>query len=239
MPEAVYKIKVPSVSTIINEMIPDPEFDQFVASVGKEQADKIMISAGNRGSALHMFIETFVRTYHINKDISEALKVTQEESPEILRKELIPEDKIEEGRNLFYKFYYSDYCNIFYNILALELPIYSPSLFYRGKLDIFYKDKLFGFSVTDFKSSNGKIKKGSTKEFKYKHQLGGYIQALEEMYTEKKLIINRATILCVDKQSEILQEIELIGKEMQEYKNGFIELVKQYHIKQKQEYLFK
>jgi hypothetical protein len=239
LPEAVYKIKVPSVTTIIGEMIPDPEWDEFVASVGKEKADKIMVSAGNRGSSMHAFIETFISKYSSSKDVSEALRYTQEESPKLLESENIPKEKIEEGRNLFYKFYYSDYSNQYSDVLAMEMGIYSPTLFYRGKLDILYKDKLFGLSLTDFKSSNGKIKKGSTKELKHKYQLGAYANALDEMYKEKGLIINRASILCVDKQSDILQEIELNGVNLTEYKEKFKTLCKEYHIKNKQEYLIK
>jgi len=237
LPEAVYKIKVPSVSTILGEMIPDPDWDAFVEQVGKEKADAIMIAAGNRGSSMHMFIENFISTYSKSKDVSEALKYTQEESPKQLKIDNIPNDKIEEGRNLFYKFYYSDYSNRYSDMLAIELGIYSPSLFYRGKLDILYKDKLFGLSLTDFKSSNGKIKKGSTKELKYLYQLGGYANALDEMYKEKNVIINRASILCVDKQNDVLQEVELNGTQLQDFKEKFKTLVREYHIKNNQEYL--
>jgi len=132
LPEAVLKIKVPSVTTVIGEMIPDPEWDEFVAKVGKEKAEQIMIKAGNRGSSMHTFVETFISTYSKSRDVSEALRVTQEESPKILRQENIPDDKIEEGRNLFYKFYYSEYSNRYADLLAMELGIYSPSLFYRN-----------------------------------------------------------------------------------------------------------
>lgn len=239
LPEAVHKVKVPSVTTVINAMIPDPDWDAFVLQVGKEKADKILIGAGNRGSAMHIFIEKFVMTYSKNKDISEALRVTQEESLKILKQDQIPEDKIEEGRELFYKFYYSDYPIQFSDILALELPIYSPSLFYRGKLDVLYKHKLFGLSLTDFKSSNGKIKKESAKELKYKLQLGGYANAIEEMYKEKNVLINRATILCVDKNAENLQEVELSGVKLNEFKEKFKTLVREYHITNKQEHLIK
>lgn len=155
----------------------------------------------------------------------------------MLREEFIPEDKIEEGRNLFYKFYYSEYSNRFSNMLALELPIYSASLFYRGKLDVLYNDNILGLSLTDLKSSNGKIKKGSTKELKYKLQLGAYSNCISEMYKQKNIRCNTASILCVDKQSDVLQEIMLSGTELIEYENKFIELVKEYHIKNNQQYL--
>lgn len=239
MPEAVLKVKVPSVTAVIGDMIPDPGWDEFVAKVGKAKADEIMIKAGNRGSAMHMFVENFISSYSKSKDVSEALRVTQEESPKMLREENIPDDKIEEGRNLFYKFYYSDYANTYADTLAIELPIYSPSLFYRGKLDILYRDKLFGLALTDLKSSNGKITKGSVKELKYFYQLGAYANCLDEMYQEKGLIITRASILCVDKQNDILQEIWLSGVNLTEYKEKFKTLIKEYHVKHNQEYLIK
>jgi hypothetical protein len=237
LPEAVHKIKVPSVSTILGEMIPDPEYDAWVLAVGKQKADEIMKKAGNRGSSMHMFIENFVRVHSKTRDVSEALRVTQEDSPKMLKEDLIPEDKIEEGRNLFYKFYYSSYSTQFADMLAIEMGIYSATLFYRGKLDILYRDKLFGISLTDFKSSNGKIKKGSTKELKHFYQLGAYSRCIREMYKEKNISCNRASILCIDKQTDILQEIILDGKQLIEYEDKFVELIKLYHVKNGQEYL--
>lgn len=236
LPGCFLKIKVPSVSTILG-LIPDPSWDEFIAKVGKERADIILQGAGNRGSATHVFLENFITNYSKSKDVSEALHFTQTESPKILMKDNIPSDKIDEGRNLFYKFYYSDYPNVYTDMLAMELGLFSPSLYYRGKLDILYKDKMFGLSLTDFKSSNGKIKKGSVKEYKYFLQLGAYSNCITEMYKEKKLTVSRASILCLDKQSDVLQEIALSGKELKKYEEEFKELVVQYHIQNKQEYL--
>lgn len=238
-PTPYYKIKIPSVSTIINEEIPDPEYEKWVEEMGQEKVDQIMTAAGRRGSSMHIFIENFIIQYSKSKDVSEALRYTQEESPKILESEKIPNDKIEEGRNLFYKFYYSSYSNQYENIYMLEMPIYSPSLFYRGKLDIFYKDKIFGPSIVDLKSSNGKIKKDSIKDIKYKHQLSAYVIALEEMYKNKNLVINRASVLCVDKQSDVLQEIVCENDELKKYKESFETLLKNYHIRNNQQYLIK
>ena len=237
LPEAVLKVKVPSVGTVIGEMIPDPDWDKFIAEVGKERADQIMTLAGYRGTAMHCFIETFITTYAKTKDVSQALKVTQEESPKTLALEQIPPDKIEEGRNLFYKFYYSPYASTYNNVLGMEMGVYSPSLFYRGKLDILYRDPLFGVALTDFKSSSERIKKGSVKEYKYFCQLGGYANALDEMYVSKGLVIKRAAILCVDKKSDELQEIELSGAKLEEFKETFKTLCRGYHTKLNQEYL--
>jgi len=231
LPACFYKIKIPSVTTIISSEIPDPEWDEFIAKVGKERADEILMLAGQRGTSMHIFLENFLSSYTKDKDISKALKYTQEESPKKLLLENIPENKISEGRDYFYKFYYSDYVQQYSDIISLEMGIYSPSLFYRGKLDVLYKNRIFGLALTDFKSSNGKIKKGSVKELKYKYQLGGYALALDHMYAEKNLILNKASILCVDKQTDILQEVECSGKELQEFKQKFKEITISYHEK--------
>ena len=55
LPAPFYKIKVPSVSTILSEMIPDPEYESWVLKEGKEKVDLIMKLAGQRGTALHFF----------------------------------------------------------------------------------------------------------------------------------------------------------------------------------------
>ena len=237
-PSLYYKIKIPSVSQILSSLA-DPEWEAFIKSVGKEKADEILKLAAYRGSAMHIFIQNFISEYAKSKDISKALKFTQIESPKILLSEEIPEKKIEEGRDLFYKFYYSDYSNQYLDVLGIELAIYSPLYFYRGKLDILYKNKLFGLSITDFKSSSGKIKKGSVKEYKYKLQLAAYVNALEEMYKSKNITINYASILCVDTHSEILQEVECSGNELQQKKDEFKTLCQSWHIKNNQEFLIK
>lgn len=236
-PECYVKIKTPGVTAVIGDMIPDPEFEEWIRKMGKEKVDEIMRQAGYRGSAMHIFIENFIIPLAKTKDPSEALKNTQTVSPKILEKEEIPQKKIEEGRELFYKFYYSDWSNAYIDLIASELPIYSPTLFYRGKADVFYNNRVFGPSITDFKTSSGYIKKGSIKELKYKIQLGGYANAVDEMYKDKKLTIKRSSILCVNTKTEILQEIICEGKELEKYKEEFRNLVRDYHIKNNQKYL--
>ena len=239
LPECYIKIKTPGVTSVINEMIPDPEMEDWVRKVGQAKVDEILTLAGYRGTAMHLFIEHFITTLSKTKDPSEALRITQTKTPPELIKEKIPEYKINEGRELFYKFYYSEFANTYTNLIAAELGIYSPSHFYRGILDVFYQNRVFGPSVTDFKTSNGYIKKGSVKELKYKHQLGGYANAIDEMYKDKGLIVKRSSILCINTKSEGLQEIIVSGSELEEYKIKFKELVIQWHTKNGQEYLIR
>ena len=237
LPECWLKIKTPGVTSIISSEIPDPEMEDWIRKDGKEKVDEILKLAGFRGTGMHFFMKNFIDIYAKTKDTSEALKITQINSPKQLLEEGIPQNKIDEGRELFYKFYYSDFPTNYLAPIGIELGIYSPTLFYRGLVDIFYMDRVFGPSVTDFKTSNGYIKKGSVKELKYKLQLGAYANALEEMYASKKLLIKRSSILCVNTKSDTLQEVVSEGKELEHYKEEFKTLIKNYHIKNNQRYL--
>jgi len=60
LPDAYYKLRIPSVTNIIGEMIPDPELDKWIKKVGKEEADKITEAASNRGTAFHFFFRKFL-----------------------------------------------------------------------------------------------------------------------------------------------------------------------------------
>jgi hypothetical protein len=237
LPECYVKIRTPGVTTVIGDMIPDPEMEEWVRKMGQAAVDKILTAAGHRGTAMHMFIEHFITTYAKTKDASAALRMTQTTSPPLLLKEGIPQDKIDIGRELFYKFYYSDFANSYAGLIAAELGIWSPTLFYRGLADVFFQDRVYGPVVTDFKTSSTYIKKNSVKELKYKYQLGAYASAIEEMYKDKGLQIKRSTILCVNTKSEAVQEIVIEGKELEEYKEKFKTLVKDWHIKHNQGYL--
>lgn len=55
LPEAWLQLKVPGVTSIIGDMIPDPEYEDWVRKVGQEQVDKIMQQAAYRGTAMHFF----------------------------------------------------------------------------------------------------------------------------------------------------------------------------------------
>jgi len=237
--ECWVKIKVPSVSAVISEMIPDPELEEFIRSVGKEKADEISKQAAYRGTAMHLFLENFLKVYSKSRDVSEALSHTQKESPRELLEKEVPQNKIDEGRDLFYNFYYSEHSNSFANLVGTELSIYSPTLFYRGKLDVFYVDKAFGYAVTDHKTSSSYIKEGSTKEYKYKLQLGSYANALDEMYRDKGLVVKKASILCMSTKSKIPQEVSCNGAELEKYKEEFKTICREWHIKNKTDFLLK
>lgn len=237
LPSAFYKLQIPSVTTIIGDMIPDPDLEKWKQEVGEEDAKKISDAASNRGTSMHTFIEEFMKHLSRTKDVSDSLKHTQIESQKKLKEQNIPQDKIDIGRDMFYKFYYSDYASNFDQLLATELILHSKKYYYRGKLDVIYNENLYGTVISDFKTSSSAIKKDSIKEKKYKYQLGGYCIAVEDMFEEKNLKINKASIICIQTKSDLVQAVELLEDELEYYKTEFKTLVKNWHIKNGQEFL--
>ncbi|NJO91722.1 MAG: PD-(D/E)XK nuclease family protein [Chloroflexia bacterium] len=240
MPEAYVRIKTPGVTTILNDMIPNPEIDEWIKAVGKEKADQITQASHDRGTAMHLFIEIFLKKLKETGDPSASLKEAQIQAPPQLEKENIPSWKIDEGRNLFFKFYYSDYISDYSKLIGTELDIYSPELFYRGKIDWTFQTNENGLAVRDFKSGSKPIEKGSRKELGYKYQLGAYAGGVEDMYRSNKndVKVGYASIVNVSTKSEIVQNVECKGDELEEYKSKFRELAKEWHIKNGQGFLF-
>ncbi len=242
LPECYVRVKTPGVGSIINAAIPDPGLDKWIEEVGKEKADQITQAAWHRGTAMHIFIENYILKMMETKDPTEALEYTLRISPPVLLNvENIPENKINEGRELFYKFYYSDQAKDYSEIIGSEFMVHSPYYYYRGKADWLYNKLLYGMSVSDFKTSSKLIEKGSVKENKYKHQLGAYAGGVEDMYKSKgaNIKVNYASIICIQTRSDIVQSVELFNEELEEYKQKFKTICRQYHIDNGQEFLFK
>lgn len=240
--EAYVKIKVPGVTSVISDMIPDPAIEEWIKAVGKEAADKITQNAHWRGTAMHIFIENWLIEMQKSGDPTAALKYTQKASPPILiTEEKVPDYKIKEGIKLFYNFIESDYATQYSKLIGTETSIYSPKLFYRGKVDWLFEQELYQLSVADFKTTNKPIEKGSRKEEGYKYQLGGYGLALDHMLLEKNphttQKVNYAAIIAVHTKSNLVQNIVLHGDELQEYKDKFETIIKGYHQKHGQQFL--
>jgi len=237
LPTPYYPLKCPGVTTVL-DLIPDPDWERFKEEVGEEKAKQIQEAAWHRGTAMHTFVENFINELAKSKDPSRALQHTQSVSLPILESEGVPMEKIDKGREMFFNFYYSEYANSYTDLIGTELPLYSPSLFYRGKADVFYKEKGIGRVVTDFKTSSKRIEKGTVKELKYKRQLGAYALAVEHMFKEQEVKINKASILAVQTKSALIQEIVCQGDELEEQKKEFETLVKEWHIKNGQGFIF-
>lgn len=242
LPESYIRLKTPGVSSIINTQIEDPGLEKWILDVGKEKADEITQAAWHRGNAMHIFIENFLLKIMECNDPIKALRHTLKVSIPILENdEKVPGNKINEGRELFYKFYYSDQSKDYTKIVGSEFFIYSPDYFYRGKADWLYQKKIYGLSVSDFKTSSKLIEKESIKEKKYLYQLGAYASGVEDMYNAKDINVkvNYASIICIQTRSDIVQTIELFNEELEEYKQEFKSMAVKWHKDNGQGFLFK
>jgi len=234
---AYYPLKIPSVSAVLDQ-IPDPSLEQFIKDVGEEKAKQIMEDAQHRGTAMHCFIEHFVKHYNKTNDVTSSLQYTLEFSQkQLLEVDKVPLEKIDKGKDLFFNFYYSNYVTLYKDLIGSELSLYSPTYYFRGKADVFYKQLGIGRVVTDFKTSSKQIENGSIKELKYKRQLGAYALALEDMFKKQNVIINKASLLIMITKSSLIQEIVVQGQDLEEQKQEFKTLVKQFHINNDQSFL--
>jgi ATP-dependent exoDNAse (exonuclease V) beta subunit len=220
------------------DLIPDPDWEKFKEEVGEEKAKQIQEAAWHRGTSMHTFIEHFLIELAKSKDPSKALQHTQQVSLPILENEGVPMEKIDKGRDMFFNFYYSEFANSFTDLIGTELPLYSPTLYYRGKADVFYNQKGIGRVITDFKTSSKRIEKGTVKELKYRRQLGAYALAAEHMLKDKEIKIEKASIVAVHTKSSLIQEIALQGDELEEQKKEFETLVREWHRINNQGFLF-
>lgn len=235
-PTAYLKLKTPSITTIISDMIDDPEFEEWKKNVG-EDAEKILKYCADRGTSMHVFCENFYPKYTETKSKPLSLEHTLIESPKILINEGILENSIIKGRDLFYKLYNSGITDKICDVKGTEIKLHSPKLFVRGALDILYVDngKLY---VSDFKNGSKPIITGSIKEMKYKVQLGGYAQMIEDK-SNGGIKVSGSSIICANTANTEVQEILLEGEELQFYKDTFSELAKGWHEKNNQGFLLK
>lgn len=225
------KLVIPSVTKVVDSK-DDPELDTFREEVGEEQFQRIMKLAGDRGTALHKFMENYFLAWAKKGDHEKSLLYTQRKSLDQLKSEKIADKQIETGRNMFYQLLESfvptsDNPEV-HEVLGLEKKVANFLLPYRGAYDINYlwpaANKLNNV-ITDYKSASSFIEKGSTKERKYKLQLSGYWTAYEQM-TKNKLDYAK---IWVSVKNAGTQEILIGRKEYNDLWEEFKELCVHFH----------
>lgn len=240
LPQAYYPLKVPSVSKIV-DLIPDPEWEKFIEEVGKEKAEELKQLGIDRGNALHILLENFIKKLTDTKDPTAALEFAQRESVTAFEKENIPADRIDMGKEMFFSFYYSEFPQRYlHSGNKTEMPIYSPFMFFRGKADLVYALQGIGTCVTDWKSTSKRIEEGTAKMKKYKVQVGGYAVAVEDMYKNqgKNTKVARSSIVAIHTRGSFIQEIMCEGEELEEQKEKFKTLCLEWHRINNQAFLF-
>ncbi|MGL5691332.1 MAG: PD-(D/E)XK nuclease family protein [Bacteroidales bacterium] len=234
--DALLKIRVPSVTTIISDMIEDVEFEEWKKSVG-DKYEEILKYCADRGTSMHRMCEVFYQNVSAGKSFEEASILAKESVAIELENENIPVKCVQKGMQLFEKLYNSTVRDKLIQTKGTEIKLYSDKVFTRGALDIIYvyNGKI---CVSDFKTSSKYIEQGSVKEYKYKVQLGGYAVMLEDTFGDK-MPISLCSIICLSTSNDEndVQEISISGEEMEKYKELFRNYAKAWHTQNNQEYV--
>lgn len=216
------QIKLPSVTTILGEMMDKSGLLEWQKRVGLEQAEKIAKKAANRGTFMHAVLENYVDNLFVIP-VENAL---QESFKKAVAENDFTEEEFEIGKNLFFNFYQSDFFNQIDGVLFQEEALWSTrGGGYAGRMDLAVRYKDQKKKVVDYKTS----KKPKRDEWilGYKMQVSAYAVAL---YDRHGIVIDECEIWISCETGE-LQTFTLTQPDMKFYFGEFMKLVKGYHEK--------
>ena len=197
--------KLPSVTTILSATMPEEKrksLDAWKLRVGATEAQKVVTTAANRGTALHTILEHFI-TGQGYLDLTDTGRNAHNMAQTIIKNGL--DNKITE--------YY-----------GIEATLYYPDL-YAGTTDL-VAQHVGCDSIIDFKQTNKPKKKEWIED--YFIQIAAYAMAHDYVYgtTIKKCIV----MMC--DPNNIYQEFVIRDHEVKNYKHRFLRRLDEYYNKQ-------
>ena len=195
-------IKLPSVTTILSATMPEEKrksLDAWKLRIGNTEAQKVVTTAANRGTALHTILEHYI-TGQGYLDLTEIGKNAHTMAQTIFEKGL--KDKVSE--------YY-----------ATEATLFYPDL-YAGATDMVAVHNGQD-SIIDFKQSNKPKRREWIED--YCLQLAGYAMAHNAVHGTS---IQKGVVMMVTPDS-YYQEFIIEGEELKKYKHEFLERVDKYY----------
>jgi hypothetical protein len=214
-------IFMPSVTTILS-FEPSQYLQDLEDKIGKEQLQVIGERAAGRGTAMHRFLENYMICLKNGGNGDSCLLYTQKKTPSDLREDLMPEDRISYGRDLFYNFVHENTFDDIQKVIFTEKFLWSLEHLYAGTADFGYLNQNNKRIITDFKSASGL--RGIDVVNKYKKQGAAYALSFEEIY---KKPIDEVQVW-ISHPNGLQMEI-LAGDEMIQKKKEFVELSKDFH----------
>jgi genome maintenance exonuclease 1 len=194
--------KLPSVTTILSATMPEEKrksLDAWKLRVGSTDAQKVVTTAANRGTAMHTHLEKFLLGEGY-LDLTTEGQASRTMADEIINKGL---------KNRLVEFW------------GLEVTLYYPEL-YAGATDVVgvYDGEE---SIVDFKQSNKPKRREWIED--YKLQLAGYALAHNEVYGTN--IMKGVNLICT--KDNLYQEFIFDGEEFKQAKYEFLKRVDQYY----------
>ena len=194
--------KLPSVTTILAATMPEEKrksLDAWKERVGANEAQKVVTTAANRGTALHTILEHYI-TGQGYLDLTDTGRNAHNMAQTIFEKGL--KDKVSE--------YY-----------ATEATLFYPDL-YAGATDMVAIHNGQD-SIIDFKQSNKPKRREWIED--YCLQLAGYSMAHNTVHGT---LIQKGVIMMVTPDS-YYQEFIIEGEELKKYMHEFLERVDKYY----------
>lgn len=209
----------PSVSSILS-IRKNSLYSTLENNLSKDELDFILKKAGQRGTAMHLFLENFMIWKKKGNDSDSCLLYTQRKSVDSLLYEM-NSDRISLGRTLFYNLYHSGIFDNIKKVIFTERFLFSEKYRFAGTSDFCYLDNDNKRVLVDYKSASGPRDKETID--KYKCQVAAYSIAFEEFYGKP---IDRGEIwLSYNDDYEIFS---LDGNEMMDRKKEFLDLTEEY-----------
>ncbi len=212
----------PSVTTITGAMLSKESLNEWRKAVGEEKAALITQAAADRGTFMHSMHEHTLDLRFVKGQKDGVLKAAY---PLALADcKSLSESAIEKGRNLFFRFYGTDFYERIASVEMQETPVWSKlGGGYAGRLDLMVKDHDGKRVLVDFKSST----KPKRKEWiaGYELQAAAYSAAFREQFGE---FPDRAEIWIACESGEV-QEFPLNRSELIERLRQFHSMVTEYH----------
>jgi len=194
--------KLPSVTTILSATMPEEKrksLDAWKQRVGTTEAQKVVTTAANRGTALHTILEHYI-TGQGYLDLTDVGKNAYSMAQTVFEKGI--KDKISE--------YY-----------ATEATLFYPDL-YAGATDMVAVHEGCD-SIIDFKQSNRPKKREWVEE--YCLQLAAYSMAHNTVHGTD---IQKGVVMMVTPDN-YYQEFIIEGQELKKYMHEFLRRVDQYY----------
>ena len=208
---------LPSITKVIDALDNKEWLKKWINTVGKDAANAIKKSSGNRGSMLHYLLDWYYSGITDREEMRSQLnikysKYTDEEKDIALR--------------LFDVLYNDGTLDGIKDVDGLERSIYClENGGFWGKTDFVCTKKNGSKVIVDFKSSRS-IHTKEKKVEKYKLQLAGYWLAWKETMGEE---LDGCELWMVHEDSDVPDIIELNGSELKAKCDEFLEMVRIWH----------
>lgn len=217
---------LPSVTTIIGKMLPKDGIDAWRASIGTEEADRIMRFSANRGTFMHWLHEETLEARFVNGEAGNVLPASYARAKGRAAEAGITDEEVRCGYELFAQFYATDFYDRIARVVAQEEPVWSSlGGGFAGRLDLLVEGVDGKLKLLDFKSS----RKPKRREWVlgYELQAAAYSAALKD----RRGTFPDGAEIWVSCESGEVQEFPLTRAELLDRFKTFHGITEAYHKK--------